>query len=204
MVRTLSQDKREKYLRAALSLFVQKGVQNTSTADIAIEAGTAAGTLFLYFPTKQNLIDELLRKIARDYAESIKSQLTPGSPAREALFIIWNESIRWLRDHLEAYQFQQQVRNTGMVTEPVLMETASYFSFYYEAIQKGLQEGSIKPYRVDLIGGFLYQGIAALMGLIMLEQDSDIYGKLIEQGFEIFWNGIKTEEYRSEPTIVRN
>src|SRR5512145_770244 len=119
MVRTLSQEKREKYLSAALRQFVQKGVQNTSTADIAIEAGTAAGTLFLYFPTKQNLIDELLRKIARDYAESIKAQLAPDSPAREALFIIWNGSIRWLRDHLEAYQFQQQVRNTGMVTEPV-------------------------------------------------------------------------------------
>ena len=194
MVRTISQEKREKYLTSALRLFVQKGIQNTTTAEIAVDAGTASGTLFLYFPTKQNLIDELLVKIAREYSDTIKLKLSPALSAREALFTIWSGSIRWLMDHIEAYQFQQQVRDTEMVTEAVNQETALYFGFYFEAIQKGLQEGSIKPYRADLIGGFLYQGIAAVMGLIIMEPDADIHWKLIEQGFEIFWNGIKTED----------
>ena len=61
MIRKLALDKRENFLNAALKLFVANGVQNTSTAAIAKEAGTASGTLFLYFPTKQDLLDELVR-----------------------------------------------------------------------------------------------------------------------------------------------
>ena len=55
MARKLSTEKRAQYLSSALKLFVANGVKNTSTAAIAKEAGTAAGTFFLYFPTKQAL-----------------------------------------------------------------------------------------------------------------------------------------------------
>ena len=66
MVRELSSEKRERFLRAALKLFAANGIQNTSTAEIARAAGTASGTLFLYFPTKQDLIDELAILISRE------------------------------------------------------------------------------------------------------------------------------------------
>ncbi len=59
MVRELSKEKKESFFRAALKLFAVNGIRNTSTAKISKEAGTAAGTLFLYFPTKQDLINEL-------------------------------------------------------------------------------------------------------------------------------------------------
>ena len=52
MVRKLRPDRRTKFLNAALKLFVAKGVQHTSTAEIARKAGTAAGTLISVFPHK--------------------------------------------------------------------------------------------------------------------------------------------------------
>ena len=75
MVRRLAADKRENFLRVALKLFVTGGVQNTSTAAIAKEAGTAAGTLFLYFPTKQDLINELVLQISNNQSDYMKTLL---------------------------------------------------------------------------------------------------------------------------------
>ena len=75
MVRKLDPDKRKKFMDAALKLFVANGVQNTSTAEIAKAAGTAAGTLFLYFPTKQDLIHALVLKIGREQSETIHALL---------------------------------------------------------------------------------------------------------------------------------
>ena len=72
MVRTLNPEKRTNLLNAALKLFVLNGVKNTSTAEIAREAGIAAGTLFLYFPTKQALLDELVLNLGREQSESIQ------------------------------------------------------------------------------------------------------------------------------------
>jgi AcrR family transcriptional regulator len=189
----LSTEKREIYLSTALKLFVEHGVQNTTTAAIAREAGTAAGTLFLYFPTKQELINELVLKIARDQSEAIRSLLNPSLTVRETFYAIWEGSLRWFMDHMDAYRYVQQVRDSGMIAESVVQETNETLSYYYEAIQKGWSEGMIKPYPAELIGGILYQHVVAVMNLIRMQPDPDQQAMYIRQGFEIFWDGIRVE-----------
>lgn len=192
MVRKPAPDKRENFLNAALKLFVTNGVQNTSTAAIAKEAGTASGTLFLYFPTKQDLINELLLKIAREQSEYMKTLLDPSLSVRDTFFTIWNGSIRWLLENIDYYEYNQQVRDTELVKEAVAQETGKYFSFYYEAIQRGLKEGKVKSYPVDLIGGFLYQDIVAIMNLLRAQVSPRKQEEIIQMGFDIFWDGIRT------------
>ncbi len=191
MVRNLNPEKKEKYLSAALKLFVADGVQHTTTAAIAKEAGTAAGTLFLYFPTKQSLVDELVLQLGRQQSDYMNTLLDPSLPARESFFTIWSGSIRWLLDHMDAYQYVQQVRDSGMVSQAAIQESARFFAFYYTAIQKGLAEGSVRPYPAEVIGGFLYQDIVAVMNLIRAQPDPAKVNEVVQQGFDIFWNGIK-------------
>jgi AcrR family transcriptional regulator len=191
MARSLSADKRELFLSTALRLFVANGVQNTSTAEIAREAGTAAGTLFLYFPTKQDLIHELILKIGREQSQHINMLLEPSLPVRDTFLTIWDGSLHWFIDHMEAYQYIQQVRDTGMIADSVVQESNQFFGYYYEAIQKGWQEGSIKPYPPELIGGMLYQAVVAVMNLIRVQPDPARQAEYIRLGFEIFWDGIR-------------
>jgi AcrR family transcriptional regulator len=192
MSRKLSTEKREQFLSAALKLFVNRGVGNTSTAEIAKEAGTAAGTLFLYFPTKQDLINELVLKITREQSEAIHCLLKPDLNTRETFYTIWKGSLRWFIGHIDAYRYVQQVRDSGIIAESVVQETNQYLGYYYEAIQKGWQAGSIKPYPAELIGGILYQNVVAVMNLITIQPDPNQQATYIRQGFEIFWNGICT------------
>jgi AcrR family transcriptional regulator len=190
MVRTLNPERRNAFLSAALKLFVANGVQNTSTAEIAREAGTAAGTLFLYFPTKQALISELALIIGREQADNIQSRLEPSLSARDTFFNIWSGAVGWFLDHVEAYRYIQQVRDSGMVSESVVQESNQFFRFYYEAIQKGLQEGAIKPYPPEVIGGFLYHGVLAVTNLLLAQPDPVQREEVIRMGFDIFWDGI--------------
>jgi AcrR family transcriptional regulator len=191
MARELSQEKRENLMSAALKLFVANGVAHTSTAEIAKAAGTAAGTLFLYFPTKQDLIHALVLKIAKDQSDYIKALLDPSLSAHDAFATIWHGSVRWFLEHMDAYRYAQQVRDTGMIDPSVALETGKYFTFYYEAIQKGLQEGSIKPYDVDIIGGILYQDIVGVMNIILGYTDPARQEEVTRLVFDIFWDGIK-------------
>jgi AcrR family transcriptional regulator len=194
MVREISNEKRARFLQAALKLFAAKGVQSTSTAEIARGAGTAAGTLFLYFPTKQDLINALILEISKQEGEAIQALLAPSLSARDQFFTIWDGSIRWLLDHPEAYQYAQQVRDSGLISPEVSLESGKHLRFYYEAIQKGLEEGSLKPFPIDLIGGFLYQDIVAMMNYIRMQSNPDGLELSIRQGFDLFWDGIKINE----------
>ncbi len=191
MIRKLDPAKKARFLQAALKLFVAQGVQNTSTAEIAREAGAAAGTLFLYFPTKQDLIHELVLNTGREQAAAIKGLLAANLSVKETFHEIWCSSVGWFLDHLDAYQYVRQVRDSGMISASVVQESAALFDFYYTTIAAGLAEGLVKPYPIDLIGGFLYAGIVATTDFIRGQGDRTDRAALIEMGFEIFWDGIK-------------
>lgn len=192
MARSLSPEKRAQLLSSALKLFVKNGVMNTSTAEIAKDAGIAAGTLFLYFPTKQNLLDQLVLKIGKEQSEHINQLLKPSLSARETFFTIWHGTVTWFLENMEAYQYVQQVRDSGMISESAVQESNKFFGYYYNAIQKGFQEGSIKAYPLGLIGDFLYQDIVAVINHISRQPDPGKGEETIRQGFEIYWDGIKT------------
>lgn len=191
MVRRLAADKREKFLRVALKLFITRGVQNTSTAAIAKEAGTAAGTLFLYFPTKQDLINELVLQISNDQSDYMKTLLDPSLSVRDTFLTIWQGCIRWFLEHRDAFEYIRQVRDTGMVEEAIVQESGKSFIYFYNAIQKGLDEGALKPYPLEVIGAFLYQDIVAVMSLMRTEARLEKQEEVIQAGFDIFWDGIQ-------------
>ncbi len=67
------QEKRAALVSAARALFARKGFAATPTAEIAERAGVGAGTLFLYFASKDDLLVEVFRAdmdavIARAFA----------------------------------------------------------------------------------------------------------------------------------------
>ncbi len=194
MARSLSPEKRAKLLTAALKLFVKNGVTNTSTSEIAKEAGIAAGTLFLYFSKKQELLDQLVLKIGKEQSEQINQLLEPTLSVRETFFTIWYGTVTWFLGNLDAFQYLQQVRDTGLISDAAVQESGRFFGYYYDAIQKGLAEGSLKPYPLGLIGDFLYQDIVAVINHLSRQPDPSQREEIIRQGFEIFWNGIKAAE----------
>jgi TetR/AcrR family transcriptional regulator len=55
------QEKRAALVAAARALFARKGFAATPTAEIAERAGVGAGTLFLYFASKDDLLVEVFR-----------------------------------------------------------------------------------------------------------------------------------------------
>src|SRR4051794_15446831 len=57
-------------LDAALDLFVEKGFAATRAEEVAARAGVSKGTLFLYFPSKEELFKAVVREnISGRFAE---------------------------------------------------------------------------------------------------------------------------------------
>ena len=62
--------RRGELLEAALDLFVEKGFAGTRSEDVAARAGVSKGTLFLYFPSKEELLEAVVREnISSRFAE---------------------------------------------------------------------------------------------------------------------------------------
>jgi AcrR family transcriptional regulator len=58
----VSEDTRERLVATAMRLFLEKGYGATSVAEILSAAGANSGSLYHFFPTKQDLLIEVLRR----------------------------------------------------------------------------------------------------------------------------------------------
>ena len=63
---------REKIILSAVELFIQQGIARTTTKEIAASAGVAEGSIYRYFPSK----DEMAWQIFDEYHQSLAVQLS--------------------------------------------------------------------------------------------------------------------------------
>jgi len=81
-------------LDAALDLFVEKGFAATRSEEVAARAGVSKGTLFLYFPTKEELFKAVVRenisgRFAQWNDEFQKFEGTTADMVRDCMRIWW-------------------------------------------------------------------------------------------------------------------
>ncbi|MFH3448603.1 TetR/AcrR family transcriptional regulator [Klebsiella aerogenes] len=76
MARPKSEDKKQALLEAATAAFAQSGIA-ASTSAIARSAGVAEGTLFRYFATKDELLNELYLAIKMRLVQTMIAGLNP-------------------------------------------------------------------------------------------------------------------------------
>jgi TetR/AcrR family transcriptional regulator len=73
-------------LEAALDLFVEKGYAATRAEEVAVRAGVSKGTLFLYFPSKEELFKAVVREnLARTVSEGASELEVFDGPTGELL-----------------------------------------------------------------------------------------------------------------------
>lgn len=70
--------RREAILAAARRVFARKGVEGTTIADVAREAGVAAGTVYLYYSSKLDLFAALNRQVFQILDQILRE--TPAPP----------------------------------------------------------------------------------------------------------------------------
>jgi TetR/AcrR family fatty acid metabolism transcriptional regulator len=70
-----SQDKRDALLRAATQVFARRGFFNAQVADVARVAGVAAGTVYLYFHGKDDLLASIFERTMREAMDEGRAAL---------------------------------------------------------------------------------------------------------------------------------
>src|SRR5262245_48540051 len=83
-------------LDAALACFKERGFTATRLEDVATNAGVTKGTIYLYYPSKEELFKAVVRGELVPNIERLEAALDePGSAAAllEQLFTVWVQHI---------------------------------------------------------------------------------------------------------------
>ncbi len=83
--RRCPEDRPEQIIKAALQVFGECGLANARLQDIAERAGVSKGTIYLYFPNKEELFREMIRQTAVAALERAEKAITQGTPTEQLL-----------------------------------------------------------------------------------------------------------------------
>ena len=93
------EETRRRIVECARKLFSDKGFEHTTTRDIAEAAGTAAGTMFNYFPTKEALAMTIVDDALDEARTEFEGRLRGDETLDEALFAHVAIGLRHLAPH---------------------------------------------------------------------------------------------------------
>jgi len=111
-------DKREAILKAAIRLFAERGFFNAQVADVARAAGIAAGTVYLYFKSKDDLLVSIFDRTMREAIAEGRTALKDVTQPIERLRRIARLHLDRLgRDRDLAVVFQVELRQSTKFME---------------------------------------------------------------------------------------
>ena len=186
-------DKRTAIMEAALKLFTERGFHGTSTAQISKDAGVATGTLFNYFPTKEDLINSLYFEVKGELSRAMGKGLEIESTFQGKLRKIWSNLIKWGVDNQEEFLFVGQFCTSPYITKFTRDEVMKEYVFLHNLVDEGIKTGEIRDFSAELIIAMFYQGSRTLVNFILDSDSSLDENKIIEDGFQIIWRGLAKE-----------
>jgi TetR/AcrR family fatty acid metabolism transcriptional regulator len=136
---TPAADKREVILRAATEVFAQHGYFQAQVADVARAAGVAAGTVYLYFRSKDDLLVSIFERTMREAIAEGRAALSRVADPRARLEHVARLHLDRLgRDRDLAVVFQVELRQSTKFMERF---SSSYLRDYIGVIRETIAEG---------------------------------------------------------------
>jgi AcrR family transcriptional regulator len=191
-------DKRSSIILAAFELFCENGFQNTTTANISKKAGVATGTLFLYFKSKDELIDELYKEAKGDLAVCMQKDLPVKGSIYEKMKHILVNTILWGMHQPYYFRFTHMYGLSPYISEKTKQETMANFAFAFSLLQEGIRKKMIINMEVDFLIQILNGHLNVIINYLHTNNKQKPSKKFLDNAFEILWKGISMDGSRTK------
>ena len=188
MARIKSPRKRAAILRAAVREIAQAGL-GAPTAKVASRAGVAAGTLFTYFPTKEQLLNELYLELKGEAYARLNAKFPGKGSLEHRARHLWSSYLDWAIQFPEKRKVSVQLNISDVITPETRAKTAA-------AAGAVRQTFSALDRRAALRG--LPAGFAAATMMALQEATMEFVARqptrrkqLVARGFQAFWRALR-------------
>ena len=177
-------DKEEKRCDIALSaitLFCEKGIQQTSIDQIAKSAGVAKGTIYLYFKNKEEIVFTIWDILTQQHEEVFYTRINPNMSAKEKILEYYNFS-----ECQEGFDKEQTLILFQHFVSSMLIDKTSLYTAYFESFfQKDYDFITKYLYEVIKKDEFVIDDVELLTNsIIMLLKGALIKAKASNMGFD--------------------
>ena len=190
MARPRSEDKRNALLDSALHIFSEQGL-GAPTSKIAKGAGVAEGTLFNYFETK----DDLLNQLYLELKVNLRDAMLPGYPdtqdLKTRLHHAWNTYVAWGVANPQKRKVMVLLMMSGRLSEASKRTGSEDFKDIHQHMQEGTACGALRDQPTAFIAAIMRSLADTTMDFMSNEPEHA--QRYCDAGFAAYWNAIATD-----------
>lgn len=186
-------DKRTLILETTLDLLSEFGFHGTPISLIAQRAGVGAGTIYRYFPNKEELINELFKEIKRKIIRAMLNNYGEEGTFKERFKHLWKNMVYYYIDHPRDFQFIEQHRYapymSNLTREESFMILSPIMMFFIES----KRARAMKDLPLYTIIALLYGPIVSLLKQ-HIDNNQNLSDDRIEQAAEACWDAVRYKQ----------
>ncbi len=184
MPRPRSDEKRTALLEAATRIIVTHGL-SAPTAGIAKEAGIPNGSLFTYFETKTELLNQLYLELKGEMAATALKGLPARAEPRERMFHTWRNWTNWAVTFPEKRQVLAQLSVSGEITAESRAAGRKMMADLAELADQSRATGAMRNAPLGFVLSIMNSVAEATMDC--MTQDAANAKKRCKEGFDAVW-----------------
>ncbi len=175
---------------ATLKMVLQEGFSALKMGAVAKEAGIATGTLYVYFESKEELINQLYLELKRRSAKKFMEGYNHSAPFMFNFELIWKNYLASQLNHPEAAAFMEQYYRSPYLRQSVKEETDRLLQPIFDLLERGKKERLVKDIPTSLLAIQLSGAISEFVrwhvtGQIASDEVT------INHAFRLAWDSIK-------------
>lgn len=132
--------RREEILGAAVRVFARKGFAATRIEDVAAEAGIGKGSVYLYFDSRDALLDAAFEALAAASGDTLREAQTGTDPALDRLAALVASVLAAASSEPELARISLDLWTVGRGDEGLPLDMARVYQEYRAAITGLLRE----------------------------------------------------------------
>jgi TetR/AcrR family fatty acid metabolism transcriptional regulator len=139
-------EKPQHIIDAAIRVFARKGYFNSRVSDIAREAGIAAGTIYLYFDTKEDILITLFREKMAEFVSALWRAIADERDAVAKVRRLVHLHFQMLEQDPDLAAVVQVELRQGQkfFRGPATQEMAAYFALIASVLEEGVAAGRFR------------------------------------------------------------
>lgn len=176
-------ERKKEIIEAAVTLFAEKGFNETTVQDIAAKSGVATGTVYLYFPSKDHVLLALHQKMGETMIDQITEVVgdlfdrqSRGERVdhKDGVDMVIDASVKLLRENIDLCSVVYQFAPASKMAHEILKAESEFVQGLARLLEAGVAAGLIHTEDPEMTAYIIETTIDPLQAALAYGVPSDL------------------------------
>jgi len=182
--------KRQQIIETTIQLVSEMGLYATSMGLIIKESNVAAGTIYHYFKSKEDLIKTAYSELIEEMGKAFIQNMDNAMPYKNKFFLIWKNLFYYFKNNPQKFQFIEHYASSPLEKNEVKEINQRHYQPAIDFIRKGTEMGYLRTLPEPFIIQLIFAHVSVVVRMILFDE-TDISATTLQQFIQSSWDSVR-------------